>query len=171
MLTSSTTGERPCSARSSGALPTLALALADAYTYCTCLHETNESYLWTGAISRDVFDEACRFTDPTLSFVGLQTFEKNMEGLTPWVERLVRRDTRECALLSAKLDEDTRTVTVRWRMVGDFVWGARLDLEGTTVFSFREQERGGRIFSYDEVWHTPPARALLQLVTPYRRPG
>lgn len=135
------------------------------------MHETNESYLWTGAISRDVFDEACRFTDPTLSFVGLQTFEKNMEGLTPWVERLVRRDTRECALLSAKLDEDTRTVTVRWRMVGDFVWGARLDLEGTTVFSFREQERGGRIFSYDEVWHTPPARALLQLVTPYRRPG
>ena len=86
------------------------------------------------------------------------------------VERLVRRDTRECALLSAKLDEDTRTVTARWRMVGDFVWGARLDLEGTTVFSFREQERGGRIFSYDEVWHTPRS-GIAAAVTPYRRPG
>ena len=129
------------------------------------------SYLWTGDITRDIFDEACRFTDPTLSFVGLRTFEKNMEGLTPWVERLVPRDTRECTLLSAELDEGARTVTARWRMAGDLVFGSRLDIEGETVFSYHAPARGGRVYAYDETWATPPAQALLQLVTPRWWPG
>ena len=48
-----------------------------------------KEYLWSGQITAELYDEACVFTDPTLSFKGLSTFEANLENLDPWINRFV----------------------------------------------------------------------------------
>ena len=40
---------------------------------------TEAKYLWTGDITPEMYDLFCTFTDPTLSFVGLETFERNLK--------------------------------------------------------------------------------------------
>ena len=45
--------------------------------------EENE-YLWSGKITAELYDEDCVFTDPTLSFTGLATFERNLAQKTRW---------------------------------------------------------------------------------------
>ena len=37
---------------------------------------TEAKYLWTGDINPEMYDLYCTFTDPTLSFAGLETFQK-----------------------------------------------------------------------------------------------
>jgi len=37
-------------------------------------------YIWTGDITEEMYDLFCSFTDPTLSFVGLDTFRRNLVG-------------------------------------------------------------------------------------------
>ena len=37
-------------------------------------------YLWSGRITPELYDEACVFTDPTLSFRGLDVFEANLRN-------------------------------------------------------------------------------------------
>lgn len=128
-------------------------------------------YLWTGNISEELFAYDCRYTDPTLSFVGLRTFQRNMQGLVPWVERLVVRDTRRCELLGEPvLDKSSNSVTARWRMVGDLklFWKPRIDVVGRTVFTYGDLSDGGRVYRYDETWATAPSEALMQLLRPRR---
>ena len=57
-------------------------------------------YLWSGKISPELYDEDCVFTDPTLSFEGLSTFEGNLENLDPWINRFVPAANRACVLKS-----------------------------------------------------------------------
>jgi hypothetical protein len=42
---------------------------------------TTHNYLWTGNIDLSSFEPDCRFTDPTLSFVGTGNFVKNVQNL------------------------------------------------------------------------------------------
>ena len=51
---------------------------------------TEAKYLWTGDINPEMYDLYCAFTDPTLSFVGLETFQRNLANLQPVLSRLVR---------------------------------------------------------------------------------
>ena len=44
---------------------------------------TEAKYLWTGDITPEMYDLFCTFTDPTLSFVGLETFERNLKIFSP----------------------------------------------------------------------------------------
>ena len=46
-------------------------------------------YLWSGRITPELYDEDCVFTDPTLTFSGLSTFEANLANLDPYIERFV----------------------------------------------------------------------------------
>ena len=41
------------------------------------------AYLWTGDIDASLYDADCLFTDPTLSFRGLDRFQRNIASLTP----------------------------------------------------------------------------------------
>ena len=43
------------------------------------------------------------FTDPTLSFTGLATFERNLANLDPWIERFVPPGRRSCELKKIEL--------------------------------------------------------------------
>ena len=60
-------------------------------------------YLWSGKITAELYDEDCVFTDPTLSFEGLATFERNLVNLDPWIERFVPPGARSCELKKIEL--------------------------------------------------------------------
>lgn len=46
-------------------------------------------YLFSGNISSHLYDQDCSFTDPTLSFQGLQQFKRNIESLKPLIDTFV----------------------------------------------------------------------------------
>jgi len=106
------------------------------------------------------------FTDPTLSFTGLSTFESNLENLDPWINRFCPPSNRKCVLRTIELVDEGKAVEATWRMVGDLKlpWNPRLDLNGRTRYTLGGA--GGRIVSYDESWALKPYEALLQLVRP-----
>lgn len=128
----------------------------------------DKEYLWSGQITPELYDESCVFTDPTLSFCGLSTFEANLENLDPWINRFVPAENRKVELYSLKLVDEGCTIEANWRMIGDLAlpWRPRLDLNGRTRYTLEGD--GGRISAYDEAWAITPSQALLQLVKPYK---
>ena len=62
-------------------------------------------YLWSGNIDTELYSEACRFTDPTISFQGLSKFESNMRNLKPVVDALIPEETRRCVLRDIQLQD------------------------------------------------------------------
>ena len=71
--------------------------------------EENE-YLWSGKITAELYDEDCVFTDPTLSFTGLATFERNLANLDPWIERFVPPGRRSCELKKIELEIEKKVL-------------------------------------------------------------
>ena len=122
-------------------------------------------YLWTGDIDASLYDAGARFTDPTLSFTGLATFQRNMAALRPILNALVRQPTID--LFSCELDEDANQVRAAWRMAADLAlpWRPAIDLRGRTTFTY-EPSRGGKIVDYREEWESNAGETLLQLVRP-----
>jgi hypothetical protein len=125
------------------------------------------NYLWTGQLDLQCFDPSCKFTDPTLSFEGTDTFLRNTQNLVPLVERFVQN------YQSILLDIQTTPeyIETRWNMVGELntlLWKPKIDVIGQTKFWFRKEEPGDslQIYEYDEKWEVPAYQALLQLVTP-----
>lgn len=150
-------------------------------------------YLWTGNIDVDLFSLRCVFTDPTLSFTGLETFRDNLESLQPSLRRIAPEGKRRVELRECGKDEDSDDVVVaKWRMVGNLQlpWRPKIDIQGETRFQFRrervddveieeeeERERKGeeedenetclRVVSYRETWSETASEALWQLVSPF----
>lgn len=127
-------------------------------------------YLWSGDIDPELYDEACTFTDPTLSFQGLTTFENNIRNLRPILDSVVPAEQRRCLLHKLERDETTGKVYAYWSMIGDLAlpWSPRINLGGRTAYS---PGPDGRIVSYDESWDISAGEALAQLVTPGSRPS
>lgn len=124
-------------------------------------------YLWTGDIDEDLYDDECRFTDPTLSFKGLATFQKNLANLQPFLQALVKAP--EVELYTINLDEQAKQVRATWRMKGDLAlpWRPTIDLKGRTTFTYDESEQvGGRVVDYEEAWELSAGDALMQLLRP-----
>lgn len=151
-----------------------------------------KEYLWTGDIDVDLFSLKCVFTDPTLSFTGLETFRDNLESLQPSLRRIAPEGKRRVELRECGKDEDSDDVVVaKWRMVGNLQlpWRPKIDIQGETRFQFRrervddieeeeeerERKRGEeeenetclRVVSYRETWSETASEALWQLVTPF----
>ena len=122
-------------------------------------------YLWTGDIDPLLYDAQCTFTDPTLSFQGLQTFQKNLANLRPIIDRFVI--DYSVILYSCEIDEACTEVVARWRMIGTvgFPWRPKIDLIGKTRFKYAS-DKGNRIVAYLETWETPAAQVLLNLLKP-----
>lgn len=133
---------------------------------------TEAKYLWTGDINPEMYDLYCTFTDPTLSFAGLETFQKNLANLQPILSRLVRDSDVE--LYSCELVETSESdkVRARWRMTGNLrlPWRPRIDLEGQTTFTYKKYggDRGCLITAYQEEWGLSAGEAVMQLVTPFK---
>lgn len=132
-----------------------------------------KNYLWTGDIHLSVFEDDCRFTDPTLSFVGTSQFVRNVKNLVPIVEWLTK-DGAGCRsdLLEISLNAEEQYVQTRWNMIGDLSslpWKPGIDVIGKTKFWYRKYEgpKGSmyKVYFYDEEWELKTWKALLQLIT------
>ena len=142
---------------------------------------TKNNYLWTGNIDTSSFLPNCTFTDPTLSFVGVDKYVQNVGNLVPIVEyALGEEQMSNSTLLDITLDKDKGYIQTRWNMIGELnalFWRPKIDVIGRTKFWYRQQEEeemndndSGRtavqVYFYDEEWEIPAGLALLQLVTP-----
>jgi hypothetical protein len=142
---------------------------------------TVHNYLWTGMIHIPSFEPDCRFTDPTLSFVGTDKFVSNVQNLRPIVDLLAEKDACQSDLLDISINEEEGYVQSRWNMVGRLTslpWKPKIDVIGRTKFWYRtvndesgdgrqaNNNNGVRVFFYDECWEIPASQALLQLITP-----
>ena len=128
---------------------------------------TERNYLWTGDLDVAAnFIKSCRFTDPTLSFVGTDKYIKNIQNLRP-ILTLVTDVETECRseLLDIQLYDNY--IQTRWNMIGTLSrlpWKPKIDVIGKTKFWY--QNDTNQIYFYDEIWEIPANQALLQLVTP-----
>lgn len=138
---------------------------------------TVNNYLWTGNIDTSAFVPDCTFTDPTLSFVGVDKFIENVGNLVPVVNFLLGKEQyNKSDLLDITLNEEQKYVETRWNMVGGLnklFWKPEINVIGRTKFWYREIEGGDteapkyyQVYFYDEKWEIPAGLALLQLVTP-----
>ena len=122
-------------------------------------------YLFSGDIQAEIYSEDCVFTDPTLSFKGLSTFERNIASIKPALDAFLGDNA--CILYSLSQDKENRQIYTKWRMIGDIkllpFWTPRLDLGGQTTFTY-ERNGGGRINDYYEKWDISAGDALLQLL-------
>ena len=128
------------------------------------------NYLWTGDIDLAAFEKDCRFTDPTLSFVGKDKFVSNVQNLRVIVDNLIEPGDCRSDLLEISVNEEEQYVHTRWNMVGKLnrlPWRPMINVVGRTKFWYRTSvDNGYRVYFYDECWELPAAKALLQLVTP-----
>ena len=132
---------------------------------------TEAKYLWTGDIDPEMYDLFATFCDPTLAFVGLDTFERNLKNLQPVLRRVVRDSDIE--LYSCELAVDApNEVRAAWRMTGNLnvPWRPRIDLKGRTTFTFKNYgiDRGCLIVAYKEEWELSAAEAVGQLLRPFQ---
>lgn len=134
---------------------------------------TKNNYLWTGNIHLPAFEENCRFTDPTLSFVGTKQFVTNVKNLVPIVDWLTK-DGKGCQsyLLDISLNQKDQYIQTRWNMVGDLSslpWKPVIDVIGRTKFWYRksvnEDGFSYKVYFYDEEWELKTWKALLQVVS------
>ncbi|KAJ1638149.1 hypothetical protein T492DRAFT_946957 [Pavlovales sp. CCMP2436] len=123
-------------------------------------------YLFTGAIDPALYDDDCVYTDPTLSFQGLATFQRNLASLRPVLDALLGEYSVELFSLE-KLG--TSCIEARWRMSGDIrlPWRPSIELVGRTRYTY-DPSRQGRIVRYDEYWQSSAAEQLLALFKPAR---
>lgn len=142
---------------------------------------TTNNYLWTGNIDTSSFVSNCTFTDPTLSFVGVDKYVTNVGNLVPVVNYLLGKEQySKSDLLNITLNEKEQYVETRWNMVGTLntlFWKPKIDVIGRTKFWYNEDDDANmnvgegrktyyQVYFYDEMWEIPAGLALLQLITP-----
>jgi len=129
-----------------------------------------QNYLWTGNIYTTAFEDQCRFTDPTLSFIGTEKFVSNVKNLQPILSFLTY-DLRgieslptesgsaddsevniispysQCKsdLLDISINEEEQYVQTRWKMIGTLgklPWKPTINVIGRTKFWYRSTNAG-----------------------------
>ena len=95
-------------------------------------------------IDVDLFSLKCVFTDPTLSFTGLETFRDNLESLQPSLRHIApgrKEEGWSCSRRIWKTNSDD-VVVAKWRMVGNLQlpWRPKIDIKAEKLdFSFGEK--------------------------------
>eukprot|EP00559_Dactyliosolen_fragilissimus_P004864 CAMPEP_0184866700 /NCGR_PEP_ID=MMETSP0580-20130426/23347_1 /TAXON_ID=1118495 /ORGANISM="Dactyliosolen fragilissimus" /LENGTH=179 /DNA_ID=CAMNT_0027366517 /DNA_START=169 /DNA_END=705 /DNA_ORIENTATION=+ len=116
------------------------------------------NYLWTGNIYTPAFDQNCKFTDPTLSFSGLERFITNVQNLQPILDFLIlENDDCRSDLVDISLNEKDGYIQTRWNMYGELnrlPWKPAIDVFGKTKFWYRYNDdvEGLQVYFYDEEW-------------------
>eukprot|EP01041_Mallomonas_annulata_P011898 gene11898-24928_t len=120
-------------------------------------------YLFSGEINSELYDEECRFTDPTISFTGLTTFENNIKSLQPLLENYIRDSM--VILYAIALNETSCNIKAKWRMSANLKlpWKPKIELTGQTTFTYNPG-CNGRIVDYYEIWDIPALNVLIQLI-------
>ena len=86
---------------------------------------------------------SCVFTDPTLSFTGLEVFRKNIASLQPTINRYL--GNRIVLLHELSPDRSQQSVTASWTMYGELKlpWCPRIELNGQTTYSYDTEKARG----------------------------
>lgn len=123
-------------------------------------------YLFNGEIDEEIYAEKCTFTDPTLSFEGLDTFVNNIAAIRPLMDRLLDDSVVILYSLTPNISIPS-SVQATWRMSGGIrlPWRPRIELVGQTTFRIDPSE-GGRVVDYHEIWFADPLQILLQVLKP-----
>jgi len=124
-------------------------------------------YLFSGEIDFDVYEESCKFTDPTISFTGLSTFKRNIQAVRPLIDNFLL--DRNVTLYSCQLCEshsDMGRIIATWKMSGGIklFWNPRIEVTGETAFTYQRKEEKYLVVDYFERWDSPPSIVLLQLL-------
>ena len=102
-----------------------------------------KEYIWTGDIDVDLFSLKCVFTDPTLSFTGLETFRDNLESLQPSLRRIAPEGKRRVELRECGKDEDSTTLSSpngEWSATCNCRGDRKSTSKAKLDFSFGERE-------------------------------
>jgi len=123
------------------------------------------NYLWTGRLTTFAYGRDCVFTDPTLTFTGVDTFKRNLANLSPAIDALVENPTTR--LFKIELKEEQDQIIAEWEMEGRIrlPWRPRIKLQGETRYTFSPSLRN-KIVRYDESWGITAGEALKQILTP-----
>jgi hypothetical protein len=135
---------------------------------------TKNNYLWTGKLDTSSFTSNCKFTDPTISFEGIDKYITNVGNLVPVVEFLLGEEQySKSELLEITSNAEKGYIETRWNMIGELnalPWRPKIDVIGRTKFWYQNADKGGKarvqVYFYDEQWEIPAGLALLQFITP-----
>lgn len=128
-------------------------------------NDFESGYLFSGKIDPNLYDYDCEFTDPTLTFKGLTTFQKNIQAIQPLIKRFIGANLVTLYSLEQSTTQE-KQIVAKWRMEGNIEllpWRPVIDVQGVTAYSYGDS---GRIKSYFEEWTVEPAKALLGLFKP-----
>lgn len=130
---------------------------------------TENNYLWTGKLDTSAFTPNCKFTDPTISFEGIDKYLQNVGNLIPIVEFLLGDEQYSQSKL-LEISSTEQYIETRWNMIGELnklPWKPKVDVIGRTKFWYVKcDDEAVRVYFYDEEWEIPAGMALLQFVTP-----
>ncbi|CAG9465201.1 unnamed protein product [Pedinophyceae sp. YPF-701] len=118
-------------------------------------------YFVTGALTPEIFEDECRFKDPTNDIVGLSRYIKALGLLFDPLYSGVE-------LKGIKVTSPD-TIEADWRLGGFlnkkyFPWGAKIDpLEGHTVYKLSDR---GLVALQEQTWSITGFEALQQTFTP-----
>lgn len=137
--------------------------VSPAQVYEGIKQDFTDGYLFSGAIDCEIYGEECLFTDPTLSFRGLSTFEKNIAAIKPLLDTFI--GDSKVDLYSLEMDKSKDRIQATWRMSGQVLllpWNPRIELTGNTSYTL-DTQKDGRIIDYYESWDLDAGMALGQL--------
>ena len=130
------------------------------------------NYLWTGKLDISAFRSDCQFTDPTISFKGIDKYVQNVGNLVPVVEFLLGKEQySKSELLEISNNDQEGYIETRWNMIGELnalPWKPKVDVIGRTKFWYKSDDEKDvvQVYFYDEKWEIPAGLALLQFITP-----
>ncbi|MCO5594803.1 hypothetical protein L7F22_048837 [Adiantum nelumboides] len=118
----------------------------------------NGQYYVTGDLTKAIYEDDCRFVDPTTDLRGVDKYVAAIKLL--FDPNLSRHELASIDLV------DSNTIRARWKLEGylKFPWHPHIQpYEGTTVYHVNDK---GLIASHEETWDISLWTALLQFLTP-----
>ena len=127
------------------------------------------AYFVTGILSDTIYDEECRFVDPTISFRGRELWKRNLQLLTPFL------DDPSIDLLSldrmdpSQSNRDSEDIVLRAEWILKcglrLPWKPYVVVRGATAYVL-DNEDNNRIVDHVETWNISGLQALLLIITP-----
>lgn len=117
----------------------------------------DQAYFLTGNVTSSLYAEDCYFADPTISFTGRDTYERNLKLLVPFLEE------QSLSLFSlVKEPGEDRSIRAVWQLRTHLKlpWRPFICVDGSTVYDLDEQLR---IVRHVESWRISVFEALSQI--------
>lgn len=95
-------------------------------------NDFKNGYLFTGEIDPELYNSNCTFTDPTISFRGLSTFQRNIKAIQPLFKRFLGDSL--VVLYDLQINATENSIRAYWRMSSSikiFPWNPRIELPGS----------------------------------------